>query len=217
MPGTSRSRSRPRSGEIAQLRQQLADIQREKELSAQDIKNLDLQITSGLEEIARVRQHLAEAARDIDKRDADLQTVLKQCTDITDMVSSTSERFTVRFGTLEVAHRRSGPAEPGDSAQPHLADSLRRWIHAPRRRFAVHRPFATPAPNPTASPPSLPSKPAEKQSPDDFFELVCDEPQAGIETPRTGKIVVRGWALAAAESSSSRFSLARLALLPKPV
>ena len=48
-----------------------------------------------------MRQHLAEAARDIDKRDADLQTVLKQCTDITDMVSSTTERFTVRFGTLE--------------------------------------------------------------------------------------------------------------------
>ena len=90
-----------RRAKIAQLRQQLADIQREKELSAQDIKNLDLQITSGLEEIARVRHHLAEAARDIDKRDADLQTVLKQCTDITDMVSSTTERFTVRFGTLE--------------------------------------------------------------------------------------------------------------------
>jgi GT2 family glycosyltransferase len=43
---------------------------------------------------------------------------------------------------------------------------------------------------------TLASKPAEKRSLDDVFELVCDEPQAGIETPRTGKIVVRGWALA---------------------
>jgi GT2 family glycosyltransferase/SAM-dependent methyltransferase len=178
----------------AQLRQQLADAESEKEVSAHDIKTLDLQIASGLEEIARVRQRLTEASRDIDKRDAELQTLLQQCTDITDMVSSNAERFSIRLGTME-----SRIAEVARQNQEILRSRIWRTLcsagsvllgagslftgRSPRRR----QPAGTPSPA---------SKPAEKQPAHEFFELVCDEPQAGIETPRTGEIVVRGWALA---------------------
>ena len=192
------------TAEITQLRQRLASNQGENGLLTQDVNTLDLQITSSVEEIAHLRRGRAEASREIDKRDAELQTVLEQCTDIIDRVSSTAERFSARFEMLE-----SRIAEVARQNQEILRSRIWRTLCAGGALLlgavslftgrSKHQHQST-------------SKPAEKQSSNDFFGLVCDELQPRIETPwietpRTGKIVVRGWALADSGLESIRIQL----------
>lgn len=178
----------------AHLYQQLVSVERDKQ---EEIKRVGRQIASGMEEIGRLREQLVETSRKVGKQEGEVRKVLKQCTDITDMVTSTTDRFSVRLGSFE-----SRIAELGRQNQEILRSRIWRTLCAGGSLVLGARSLFTgrsskPLHASVAAPAARPGPTAEEKSPDgELFELVCDEPQQGVETLRTGKIVVRGWVLA---------------------
>jgi len=183
-----------KSGELNDLRRQLSESGEQLDQKSGELNDLQRQLNESgarLQQLEEKQGQATFAASEIEKVSAELRTVSKQCTDMTHVLDSTSERLTIRLGTLE-----SNIAEVARQNYEILHSRIWRSLRAiggvllsfyslltwrPRRRPRVDMPA------PVNEPPAA----------SEAFDLVCDEPQSDRETMRTGKIIVRGWAVAA--------------------
>ena len=168
-----------------QLNQSLAQLQQQS--GERDALREQLE-----EERRRYQAAEALAANELAQVNTELRRVSRQCTDLACALDSATERLAVRQGALE-----SGIASVARQNYEILHSRIWRTLRTlgslllglyalltwrPRRKRQAHA-YAPAAGNGQATS-------------TESFDLVCDEPQADPESPRTGRIPVRGWALA---------------------
>jgi O-antigen biosynthesis protein len=197
--------------EVMHLRQRLTDIQSAYQVATAQLEQSKEEIASQRQQLAHVQStHQGAAAqleqsreemeeilarlREIEKRDAEFQTIWA---DLGSGLNSKVERLSVRLGSLESSVDNVA-RQTHDILYSRIWRTLctaGAWLLGFTSIFHGRRPSRQPAPVESASRAPKDDSPAARES-TESFDLVYDEPQAGIETARTGKIAVRGWALA---------------------
>ena len=192
--------------EVMHLRQRLTEIQSAYQGAITQLEQSREEIVHQRQQLAHVqstaqreqsREEILVRLQEIEKRDAELQTILKQYADLGGELHSKMDLLSVRLGSLE-----SSVAGVARQTLDILHSKIWRtlctagaWLLGLTSVFHGRRPRRQPAPVESASRAQKDDSPAATES-TESFDLVYDEPQAGIETARTGKIAVRGWALA---------------------
>ncbi len=183
-----------KSEEADNLRRQLGDCSAQLEHKGREAGEAQQLMQQLRQEQKQYQETATLAAAEIERVNAELRTVSRQCTDMTHVLDSTSERLSVRLGSLEagiveLARQNYEILHSRIWRSLRAAGSLLLSLYGLVSWRSRKRP-----PRPDSPPSSLVSEPPANS---ESIDLVCDEPQADPETPRTGKITVRGWALAA--------------------